>query len=157
MQQFRLLHGTDTALGSTITTCALLLLAPLLLVSFSLPKEISCRIQCAPVLGDSGCTYTLLPGGEQRGSEQPGTARSFAPPRPPGVPVPYKSLKEPVKAQLLPHRDGSPHREPSQEAEQAGSPHLPCMLLSALPHVTHFPPWKRQWLGSASTTSTKTL
>lgn len=33
----------------------------------------------------------------------------------------------------------------------------PCMLLSALPQVTHLPPWKRQWLGSANITSTKTL
>lgn len=33
----------------------------------------------------------------------------------------------------------------------------PCILLSAFPHVTHFPPWKRQWFGSAKTTSTKTL
>ena len=34
---------------------------------------------------------------------------------------------------------------------------LPVPFVSALPHGTHFPPWKRQWLGSARTTSTKTL
>lgn len=36
-------------------TCPTLLDAPLLLVSFSFPKETSWRIQCAPVLGESGC------------------------------------------------------------------------------------------------------
>lgn len=37
-----------------LQTCAVLWLVPLLLVSFSLLKEISCLIQWAPVLGDSG-------------------------------------------------------------------------------------------------------
>lgn len=112
-------------------TCALLLLAPLLFVSFSFPKEISCRIQCAPVLGDSGWTYTLLP-------------------------------------REKPHVSGQPTRGALPKGWEAGGilggsragrgePPLPCMLLSALPQVTHLPPWKRQWLGSASTTSTKTL
>lgn len=36
-------------------TCPVLLDAPLLFVSFSFPNDISCRIQCAPVLGESGC------------------------------------------------------------------------------------------------------
>lgn len=36
------------------STCVLLLFAPLLLVSFNFPKEISCLIQWEPVLGDSG-------------------------------------------------------------------------------------------------------
>lgn len=44
-----------------VSTCVLLLLAPLLLVSFNFPKEISCLIQWEPVLGDSGWTYILLP------------------------------------------------------------------------------------------------
>lgn len=35
-------------------TWVLLLFAPLLLVSFNFPKEISCLIQWEPVLGDSG-------------------------------------------------------------------------------------------------------
>lgn len=38
-----------------VLTCPTLLDAPLLLVSFSFPKETSWRIQCAPVLGESGC------------------------------------------------------------------------------------------------------
>ncbi len=38
-----------------------LLEAPLLFVSFSFPKEISWRIQCAPVFGESGCMYTRFP------------------------------------------------------------------------------------------------
>lgn len=36
-------------------TWPVLLEAPLLLVSFSFPNEISWRIQCAPVFGESGC------------------------------------------------------------------------------------------------------
>lgn len=40
--------------SSNLRTCVLLLLAPLLLVSFNFPKEISCLIQWEPVLGDSG-------------------------------------------------------------------------------------------------------
>lgn len=36
------------------STWVLLLFAPLLLVSFNFPKEISCLIQWEPVLGDSG-------------------------------------------------------------------------------------------------------
>lgn len=42
-------------------TCPLLFDAPLLFVSFSFPKEISWRIQWAPVLGESGCMYTRFP------------------------------------------------------------------------------------------------
>lgn len=39
----------------------MLLELPLLLVSFSLPKETSCLIQWFPVLGESGCIYILFP------------------------------------------------------------------------------------------------
>lgn len=38
-----------------IVTCPVLLEAPLLFVSFSFPNDISWRIQCAPVFGESGC------------------------------------------------------------------------------------------------------
>ena len=45
-------------------TCEVLVLIPLLLVTLSFPNEISCLIQWAPVLGDSGWTYTLFPSEE---------------------------------------------------------------------------------------------
>lgn len=42
-------------------TWVTLLDAPLLLVSLSFPNETSWRIQWAPVLGESGWTYSRLP------------------------------------------------------------------------------------------------
>lgn len=48
-------------MGWNPITWVILFDAPLLLVSFSFPKEISCRIQWAPVLGESGCMYVRFP------------------------------------------------------------------------------------------------
>ena len=52
-------------------TWPVLLDAPLLFVSFSFPKEISWRIQCAPVFGESGCMYTRFP--EEEEDEEEGS------------------------------------------------------------------------------------